>query len=355
MMSESSIKTIKSLKEEIDRKKSAVIKLFMDIGVSSDSVRESSIFIHGVKYSTLSIAGLFKAAERGWLYGAGKSFNWFGYYVNTKTKEFKEKLQIEDNSKFIEIKDSIQNIEDELLNIGILYNKIKEVEKNTIASNLSKEEQDERNTKIQEELPREYDFTDEDTRNIDHFKATLDFLTNENANIRKECDSAVENLKEAYKAYQDEVKKIPKTDIGSDVSTPGLVGSIKGLKDAREKVTELAGLCKNLLGEKPPNIPKSTLRKVITGIMNVFRATGDATMYLQGEKLLAEVRLSNPDRNMLRKTGDYLLKMMINLAQFFLNATVKMRAFAANTKLHDSKIGYRDQVKDWVTRKKGPK
>jgi hypothetical protein len=199
------------------------------------------------------------------------------------------------------------------------YDELKEM----IVAELNKPERD----KEQEE-GQDLEILEITDRDLDHFKLTLDFL-NGNAHSRQ-CEKAIKALKDAYMGYNEVVKSTG-------------VKSFKALQEAQEEVNNLVIKCQNLLNEKT-DPKKSTFKKVITGIMNVFKATGDAAMYLQGEKMLAELRLAHPDRHMLKKAGDYLLKMLIQLTQFFLNTTVKMRAFMSNTKLYDEEPGYRDKV-----------
>lgn len=171
-----------------------------------------------------------------------------------------------------------------------------------------------------------------ESRNIRQFKATLDFLTG--GYEKRKVDAAMAAMTQASIEYNDNIASgdIPSEDIK------------KTLKETREMVIELALKCQNLLDEQE-DLSKSTIAKLITGIMNVFKATGDSAMYLQGEKMLAEARLVDPpDKHILRKVGDYLLKFIITLAQFILNTTVKIRAFFANTEINDEVQGYRDKV-----------
>lgn len=165
-------------------------------------------------------------------------------------------------------------------------------------------------------------------RNILHFKATLDFLTG--GEKRLEVDGAIAEMKNAYLAYNDALP----TGVGRG-------DLINNLETKRDEVTRLAADCQNLLNESE-DPSKSTLQKILTGIMNVFKATGDVTMYLEGKKLLAEVRLAESgSKYSLKKLGSYLLKMVIQLTQYLLNATVKFRALVQNTQIeHD--ITYRD-------------
>ena len=76
-------------------------------------------------------------------------------------------------------------------------------------------------------------------------------------------------------------------------------------------------------------------------------------MALESKRLQAEVRLSTPDRPMMKKIGDFLLKGIIILAKLITDFSVKIRAFIHDTQIHNPKheadssqpqtIGYRSK------------